>query len=200
MSNQRPREGEMARSAADSRPEGKILLETRDLLLRKARLEDWRDLYQNVWSRPEAARYMLWQVSENEEDARRRMERTVDFHRDHDVYLIVEKKSGQVAGFTGLERLGPERFQEAGIVLGPDFAGRGYGKQILALLLDWAAALGGREFFYSARRENKASQALARSFGFVFQQAETKTDPRTGEEYLLDHYRKELPWREGEGE
>lgn len=192
MSNQKPREGEMGRSTAASRPEGKILLETPDLRLRKARQGDWRDLYQNVWSRPEAARYMTWTISENEEEARRRMERTVAFHQEHDVYLIVEKKSGQVIGFTGLEQLGPQSFQEAGIVLGPDFTGRGYGKQILALLLDWAAALGGREFFYSTRAENAASKALARSFGFVFQGAEDKIDLRTGLEYQLERYRKEL--------
>ena len=55
----------MAFSGPDTRPEGKISLETPDLLLRKARLEDWRDLYRNVWSRPEAARHMLWRISEN---------------------------------------------------------------------------------------------------------------------------------------
>lgn len=187
------REAVMALSGADTRPEGKISLETPDLLLRKARLEDWQDLYRNVWSRPEAARYMVWRVSETEQDARERMERTVAFHQQHDVYLIEEKKSGQVIGFTGLERLGPHSFQEAGIVLGPDFTGKGYGKQILALLLDWAAALGGREFFYSTRSENRASIGLARSFGFLYQSREDKIDQRTGLHYWLERYRKELP-------
>lgn len=182
----------MARSTAASRPEGRARMETPDLLLRKARLEDWRDLCRNVWSRPEAARHMLWRISENEQEARERMERTAAFQQDHDVYLIIEKKSGQAIGYAGLEQIGPQSFQEAGIVIGPDFVGRGYGKQILALLLDWAAALGGREFFYSTRAENAASVGLARSFGFVFQRAEAKIDLRTGLEYQLEHYRKEL--------
>ena len=35
----------------------------------KARLGDWEDLYRNVWSRPETARYMLWTVTDSEEEA-----------------------------------------------------------------------------------------------------------------------------------
>lgn len=190
----------MARSSADSRPEGRVELETPDLLLRKARMEDWRQMYQNVWSRPETARHMMWRVSESEQEARQRMERTVAFHQGHDVYLIEEKKSGQVVGFAGLERLGPHSFQEAGLAIGPDFTGRGYGKQILALLLRWAAALGGREFFYSTRAENPASKALARSFGFEYQGGEAKIDARDGREYWLERYRKSLTPEEGPSE
>ena len=37
--------------------------ETERLLFRKSRMEDWRDLYEKVWSRPEAARYMFWSVT-----------------------------------------------------------------------------------------------------------------------------------------
>ena len=51
-------------------------METRDLILDKARFEDWENLYRNVWSRPETARHMLWTVTDSEEEARARMERT----------------------------------------------------------------------------------------------------------------------------
>ena len=40
------------------------MIETDDLILDKAVFEDWRGIYQNVWSRPESARYMLWKVTE----------------------------------------------------------------------------------------------------------------------------------------
>ena len=52
-------------------------METRDLILDKARFEDWEDMYRNVWSRPEPAQYMLWQVTASEEEAKARMERTI---------------------------------------------------------------------------------------------------------------------------
>ena len=104
----------MARSTAASRPEGRARMETPDLLLRKARLEDWRDLYRNVWSRPEAARHMLWRISENEQEVRERMERTAAFQQDHDVYLIIEKKSGQVGANWASELSGGRHCNRAG--------------------------------------------------------------------------------------
>lgn len=54
-----------------------MTMETSDLILGKARYEDWKSMYRNVWSRPETARYMLWNVTADEEEARRRMQRTV---------------------------------------------------------------------------------------------------------------------------
>lgn len=39
------------------------MLETKDLVLDKARLEDWEAMYRNVWRHPESARYMKWSVT-----------------------------------------------------------------------------------------------------------------------------------------
>ena len=52
-------------------------METRDLILDKACFKDWADLYRNIWSQPETAQYMLWIVTDSEEEARARMERTM---------------------------------------------------------------------------------------------------------------------------
>ena len=43
--------------------EAPAVIETPRLRLRRSRAEDWRDLYENIWSRPEAARYMFWSVT-----------------------------------------------------------------------------------------------------------------------------------------
>lgn len=43
------------------------MLEAEDIFLRKACFEDWEAMYRNVWSRPEAARFMVWQVTKGEE-------------------------------------------------------------------------------------------------------------------------------------
>ena len=55
------------------------------MLLAKARFEDWEDLYRNVWSRPETARYMLWTATASGEEAKARMERTIAWQSSHDV-------------------------------------------------------------------------------------------------------------------
>lgn len=167
-------------------------METRDLILDKARFEDWTDMYRNVWSRPETARYMLWRVTGSEEEAGARMERTIAWQRDHDTWLVREKASGQAIGWAGLEELSPGVWQETSIALGPDFMGRGYGRQILELLMKLAWERGGTEFRCSARAENTASQALIRSCGFLLTGREQKIDPRDGTSYSLESYKRVL--------
>ena len=167
-------------------------METRDLILDKARFEDWEDMYRNVWSRPETARYMLWTVTGSEEEAKARMERTIAWQRDHDVWLVRERASGQAMGWAGLEELSSGVWQETSIALGPDFVGRGYGRQLLELLMDIARSRGGTEFRCSARSENTASKALISSCGFAVLRTEERTDPRDGRPYILESYGREL--------
>lgn len=168
-------------------------METKDIVLRKARFEDWEDLYRNVWSRPETARYMVWKLTTSEEEARIRIEKAIEFQKTHDTYSVLEKNSGQVIGWAGFEELEPHIYQETGIALGPEYVGKGYGKQILLLLMQYCKEfLGGEEFHYSTRSENTAAKALALSCGFVYQYTEKKTDPRNDEPYELEIYSRKL--------
>lgn len=161
-------------------------------MLGKARFEDWEAMYRNVWSRPETARYMQWRVTTNEEDAKSRIERTITFQKNHDTYVVYEKTSGQAIGFAGWEEIEPHIYRETGIALGPEYVGKGYGKQILQLLLRYCKMLGGTVFYYGTHEENAASKALAQSCGFSFHHAEEKTDLRTGAPYQMEVYRREL--------
>ena len=90
-------------------------IETPRLTLRKSRFADWRDLYENIWSRPESARYMLWSVTTSESDARARMERTLAWEQTHPgKYSVEEKASGAVIGWAGIERLSDGVWGETG--------------------------------------------------------------------------------------
>lgn len=169
-----------------------MIMETRDLILGKAKYEDWEAMYCNVWSRPEPAEYMLWKVTADEEGARERIQRTITWQETHDTWLVYEKDSGQAIGFAGVEEIRPHIYQDASIVLGPEYVGRGYGKQILRLLLEYCISLGGLEFYYSTRAGNLASKALALSCGFAYQYSEPKTDPLSGKAYELEIYKKNL--------
>ena len=80
-------------------------METNDLLLKKATPEDWEAMYRNVWSRPEAARYMQWQITTSAVDAQARMARTIAWQTNHDTYLVYEKSSGQHS-FPGFKNVG----------------------------------------------------------------------------------------------
>ena len=37
-----------------------VVIETSNLIMKKAVLGDWEQLYRNIISRPESAKYMLW--------------------------------------------------------------------------------------------------------------------------------------------
>lgn len=167
------------------------MIETKDLILRKGVFDDWKSMYENVWRHPQTARYMLWDVTTSEEDARARMERTIRWQSEHHAYFVEEKSSGQCIGFAGFIELAPGVYEDTGVALGPDFVGRGYGKQVLTGLLSIAFdQLNGEKFIGSARSENAASIALQRSCGFIYDHSEPRTDPRNGDEYTLNFYEK----------
>ncbi len=168
------------------------MLETKDLALDKAKLSDWKDMYYNVWSRWECARYMAWRLTENEDEAVERMRRTIEFQKNHDTYTVYEKACMRAIGFAGVEQIAPAAYAETGICLGADYFRRGYGKQIVLCLVDYCRGLGAREFFYSAREENEAANRLAVSLGFAVSGYEEKTDGRDGHRYKLVKYRLEL--------
>ena len=43
------------------------MIETESLILDKAKFSDWKEMYYNVWSQPESAKYMSWSITTNEE-------------------------------------------------------------------------------------------------------------------------------------
>lgn len=164
------------------------MLETKDLFLDKAKPSDWVAMYKNVWSQPESAKYMTWRVTTNEDEAQIRIQKTIEFQKTHDTYLIYEKVSGEAIGFAGIEQLGPYTYQEAGICLGPQFVGKGYGKQIVMQLIQYCKKeLEAKEFIYSTRDNNEASKRLARSLGFQLIRTE-KIGEKDGRCYILQKY------------
>lgn len=169
------------------------MIETNDLIIDKAKFSDWEEMYREVWSQPECARYMMWNLTQSEEDAKARIQRTLDFQKTHDTYFVYEKAGGKAMGFAGVERLAPFVYAETGICLGVDYMRRGYGKQIVQALMDYVKReFGARAFVYSARAENTASNKLAAAFGFTLIAAEDKIDDRDGHGYRMLRYVKAL--------
>lgn len=162
-------------------------LETKDLILKKASFEDWQDMYCNLWSHEESARYMLWNVTKSEEEAKSRMERTLKFQESHlGAFTVYEKASGQAIGFAGIEQIDDEVYEETGIAIGPKFVGKGYGKQILRALVECCfKQLQGKKVIATYRSENIASKKMQMACGFVYHHSEDRVDPRNGQRYVL---------------
>lgn len=165
------------------------MLETKDLLIDKAKQSDWAAMYKNVWSHPESARYMQWRVTANEDDAQIRMQKTIAFQQAHNTYLVYEKTTGEAIGFAGVEQLGPCTYEEAGICLGPEFVRKGYGRQIVTALIQYCKEdLGATAFVYSTRANNEASKGLAHSLGFRLFRTEERIDEKDGQHYFMQKY------------
>lgn len=166
------------------------MLDTKDLLLRKAKFEDWKGMYLNVWRHQDCARHMLWRVCGSEAEAKSRIEKTIEFQKNHDTYAVCEKESSEVIGFAGVEQVSEGVFAETGICIGVDFQGKGYGKQVLECLIEYVKErFSAKEFLFSAREANEAAKGLASSLGFDFMDSQEKTDIRNGQTYTLQKYR-----------
>ncbi|MCD8337348.1 MAG: GNAT family N-acetyltransferase [Lachnospiraceae bacterium] len=165
------------------------MFETADLLIDKAKFPDWAAMYRNVWSHPESAQYMLWSITTSEEAARVRMQKTIEFQKTHNTYTVYDKRTGDAIGFAGFEQISPYTYEETGICLGPEFTGKGYGKQILECLIRYCKEdLGAKVFIYSTREANEASKRLACSLGFQMIGSEEKIDRRNDQPYVLQKY------------
>lgn len=175
-----------------------VVIETKDLIMKKAVFDDWKPLYRNITSRPESAKYMLWKTDDSEKVSKDRMLRTLDFQSKEKYALTVYLKteSGPEAiGWASMREAGPGIYEEMGIAIGPEFVGKGYGKQILNALCEEAKKQGAKEFRCSYREKNLASKGLMDACGFEFDyRSEEKTDPRTGEIYVVVNTKKDLQY------
>ncbi len=168
--------------------------ETKDLKLEKGRLSDWEDMFLNVWSRPECARYMFWDLTPDAEAARSRMERTVRFQESHPhAWTVYGKADGRAIGFAGVDPEDDDTAAEQGICLCPEYWGRGYGTQILEALTAYARSeLGAKRFICRCRPENAVSRRLIEKCGFQLIGEESVFDHRDGSPCVLLCYGKTL--------
>lgn len=164
-----------------------LVLETADLVIKKAVWEDWPQIYRNLWRHAESAKYMLWDVTTSEDEAQKRMERTLRFQKYHKYsFFIYEKSSNNAIGFVGMMELQPGIFEDIGLALGPDYTCRGYGTQVLTALLKEAKRCGARKFIGTCRKQNLASHALLMRCGLQFSHDEDRVDSRDGSAYVLE--------------
>ena len=169
------------------------MYETNRLQLKHPVFSDWEGMYRNLWCHPESAKFMLWNVTTNAEAAQERMRRSIAFQEGKPAWFVYEKSSGEPIGFTGFREIGAGDYEDTGIAVGPEFVGKGYGKEILNLLMQIAKAeYGAVRFIASCRSENQASKGMILGCGFQFTHQENRIDPRDETPYVLEFYEKAL--------
>ncbi len=165
----------------------KNILEGKKICLRKARENDWASMLENVWSDEEVYQWMLYQPTLTPEDARERCRRSMAFQEDHYAYFVALKETDEAIGLCAIKETAPGHYEESGICIGKKYQGRGYGKEIVSLLLDLAfVELGAVDFRYGYFQDNVKSRKLAEHFGFLYDSTFTLTRPWDGAEKTID--------------
>ena len=171
-------------------------IETDHLVIRKAVLDDWPSMYENVWRHEETARYLFWQPTATAREAEERMKRTLVFQQEHPwAWTVFDKATGEAIGHTGIGSTAEDGvFQEQGVVLGVKFTGKGYGREIVQALLEYTyRVLHGRRFLYSCRVDNLPSNKLAAACGFSWLEQKDVFFEKYGRSFPENFYGIDLP-------
>ena len=165
------------------------MIETKDLILRRGTADDWKMLYRNLWSHEKVFRHLFSRPSLSEEAGRERTDRYTQMHLEVKTeFFICEKASGQTIGIAGIKELQPGKWTITDIAIGPNFQGKGYGKQIVTALLKLAFELGATEVAYDCFTQNAASKQLALSCGFTYSHSEEAELMKNGKKVILDYF------------
>ena len=162
----------------------KTQLETKDLIICKAKQEDLEQIYNNYWQSETSAKYMLWSPQKNIEEAQERLNKTIDYQKENFAFFIYEKSSNQAIGQVAMKEIEKGIWEDCGIGMGEKFVGKGYGKQVLTCIIDYLfTELSAEKIICSCHPDNIPSQKMQLSCGMKF----THSQPFTREKDNLTY-------------
>lgn len=163
------------------------LLIGKNIILRKAKNDDYKSMLNNVWGDEEVYKWMLYTPTKTIEDAKERLKRSIEFQRNHYAYFIALKDTDEAIGLCAIKEYEPNRWEESGICIGTKYQGKGYGKEIVSLLLDLAFnKLYAQDFRYGYFTNNIKSKKIADYFNFKFHEKEEFIRPWDKEKKTID--------------
>ena len=162
-------------------------LEGEHIVLRKAKETDWQSMLKNVWGDKAVYRWMLFQPTLTEAEARDRCARSINYQKENFAWFVALKDTDEAVGMCAIREEEPGCFEECGICVGTKCQGKGYGKEIVALLLDLGfRELGAKTFRYGYFHDNIRSKKVADAFGFHFDRSYELTRPWDGAVKQID--------------
>ncbi len=165
------------------------IIYTPRLILRKAKMNDLESVYKNIWSDERLTSKMLWKINENIDEAKERLEKTIEYQSSHYAYFVCPKDSDEVIGFAGIIEVEDGVYEDTGICIANDYQGQGFGKEVVNALKELIFnKLKGKRFLYSAFSDNYHSKKLCESLGFKYLKSENKIREHDKHEYISDVY------------
>lgn len=151
---------------------GIVLLETERLILRRLKMEDAQNVFDNWASDKDVAKFMRWDAHTDIEVTREWMKVCEEqiHDKNHYDWGIVLKECNQPIGSIGafVNKDEPDRY-EVGYALGKKYWGHGYATEALKCVMDFLVNnIGIRHFICSHAKDNPASGAVMRHLGFVY--------------------------------
>ena len=157
------------------------------IVLRKAKPNDYKSMLENVWADEEVYKWMLYTPTLTVDDAVERNKRSMEYQKDNYAYYIALKETDEAIGLCAIKEYEPKRFKESGICIGRKYQGKGYGKEIVSLLLELAfIKLDAKDFLYGYFIDNIKSKKLAEHFGFKYDHQEEFIRPWDQEKKIVD--------------
>lgn len=143
-------------------------LETKRLELKKAKVEDYKLLFQNFWSDEKAWKFMLWRPVKNLTEAKAKMKEFVEKQKDSPRFLIFEKKSGMPIGIASIILRDDKSVKDFAIGMGTAFTGQGYGFEISKALIKYSfEVLDQDEIFTCCMVDDKHTYELQKKLGLT---------------------------------
>ena len=162
-------------------------LEGEHIVLRKAKETDWQSMLKNVWGDEAVYRWMLFPPALTEAEARDRCVVCMNYQKENYAWFVALKDTDEAVGMCAIREEKPGCFEECGICIGTKHQGKGYGKEIVALLLNLGfRELGAETFRYGYDFDNAKSKKLAESFGFRYDRSYELTRPWDGTVKKID--------------
>lgn len=159
------------------------------IVLRKARMSDLDAVAANIYCDAELLSTMFLNISRDRAEAESRLARTIAFQKERPLYFVARKDTDEVIGLCGLCEEAEGIWSEAGLAIARKEQGRGFGREMLAILLDYAfRELGARQFVYSCMDTNTRSRNLALSFGFQYESTSSTVREYDQKKFNLERY------------
>ena len=144
----------------------KDFIETKRLILRKAKIEDFKPLYKNFWSDKNGWRFMLWCPIKNLTEAKEKMQEFIEKQIDSPKFLIVQKNDEPI-GIASVILREDGSVKDFAIGMGSKFTGKGYGYEISKALIKYSFDLLGQdEIFGSCMTDDKNTCKLLKKLGY----------------------------------
>jgi RimJ/RimL family protein N-acetyltransferase len=159
----------------------------KNIILRKAKENDYLSMLNNVWGDKEVYKWMLYTPTKTIPEAKDRLKRSIEYQKNNYAYFVALKDTDEAIGLCAVKEYEPNRWEESGICIGTKYQGKGYGKEIVSLLLDLVFnKLNGIVFKYGYFIDNVKSKKLAECFNFKYYETTEIVRPWDNEKKIVE--------------